>query len=47
MLDNTPFADGLRFDLSDIYQIDYTHTEEAQKKLRISLAHIFNNRNKK
>lgn len=47
MLDNTPFADGLRFDLSDIDQIDYTHTEEAQKKLRISLDHIFNNRNKK
>ena len=40
MLDNSPFGEGLRLDLSDVDQVDYSSYEDAIRKLRVSLDHI-------
>lgn len=40
MLDQSPFGEGLRLDLSDVDQVDYSNYEEALRKLRMSLDHI-------
>lgn len=40
MLDDAPFADGLRMDLANIDQINFSHPEEFQKKLKTSLDYI-------
>lgn len=40
MLDHSPFGEGLRLDLSDVDQVDYSEYEEALRKLKMSLDHI-------
>ena len=40
MLDNAPFGDGLRMDLFNIDQVDYSNTKEFQRKLKTSLDFI-------
>lgn len=40
MLDNAPFGDGLRIDLLNVDQVDYSKPAEFQKKLKTSLDYI-------
>ncbi len=40
MLDNAPFGDGLRMDLFNIDQVEYSNTKEFQRKLKSSLDFI-------
>jgi len=40
MLDNAPFGDGLRIDLLNVDQVDYTNPVDFQKKLKTSIDFI-------
>lgn len=40
MIDQSPFGEGLRLDLADVDQVDFSNYEEALRKLRMSLDHI-------
>ena len=41
MLDKTPFANGIRMDLTTVDQVvDYADQEEFQKKLKTSIDYI-------
>lgn len=40
MLDQSPFGDGLRLDLADVDQVDFSDYEEGLRKLKMSLNHI-------
>ena len=40
MLDHSPFGDGLRMDLANVDQVDYTIQPEFERKLKTSLDYI-------
>ena len=46
MLDHSPFGDGLRMDLANVDQVDYTDQPEFEKKLKTSLDYILYERRK-
>ena len=43
MLDNTPFGDGIRMDLTNTDQVDYNKPDEFSKKLQTSIGFILRN----
>ena len=43
MLDNTPFGDGIRMDLTNTDQVDYNKPDEFSKKLQTSIGFILMN----
>lgn len=43
MLDNSPFGDGIRMDLTNTDQVDYNKPEEFSKKLQTSIGFILRN----
>lgn len=47
MLDQTPFGEGLRLDLSDVDQVDYSNYEDGLRKLRMSMDYILTTTNSK
>ena len=43
MLDNAPFGDGIRMDLTNTDQVDYNKPDEFSKKLQTSIGFILMN----
>ena len=43
MLDNAPFGDGIRMDLTNTDQLDYNKPDEFSKKLQTSIGFILRN----